>query len=170
MNDMKTIKQKLFQLLLEEVSAYDYLNEILKDKQRAIVSNDLKSIEHLNGVEQMVVAKANHLTQYRTDILHDYFINDPVKDNSEMLSLFMADIPDLERAPWERTKRRLSKAALEIRTINQQNIRLISSSLEHIRGLINLFMPRDENGKHIYTNNGDENGLIGAKNLLDCNA
>ena len=57
---------QLYQLLMEEASAYDYLLEILLEKQSAMVKNDLPIIENLTGVEQVLVQRANDFTKART--------------------------------------------------------------------------------------------------------
>ncbi len=163
-------KDRLFQILLEEVSAYDYLSEILRDKQRAIVKNDLKKIEHLNGVEQMLITKASHLTQFRSNLLTEYFLQKNVGEDESTLGNFIGELPQDERASWDRLNKRLNKISHRIQRTNRENVRLIDASLSHIRSLITMFLPRDENGKHIYTEAGNEDHSIGTKNLLDCNA
>ncbi len=163
-------KDRLYQILLEEVSAYDYLNEILRDKQQAIVKNDLKKIEHLNGVEQMLITKASHLTQYRSNLLQEYFLQKNMNNDEHSLGNFIAELPEEERTSWERLNKRLFHTSHQIQRTNRENVRLIDASLSHIRSLITMFLPRDEHGKHIYTETGNEDASIGTKNLLDCNA
>ncbi len=163
-------KDRLYQVLLEEVSAYDYLNEILRDKQRAIVQNDLKKIEHLNGIEQMLITKASHLTQFRSNLLTEYFLQKNVSEDESTLGNFIGELPQDERTSWDRLNKRLNKISHQIQRTNRENVRLIDASLSHIRSLITMFLPRDENGKHIYTEAGNEDHSIGTKNLLDCNA
>ncbi len=163
-------KDRLYQVLLEEVSAYDYLNEILRDKQQAIVKNDLKKIEYLNGIEQMLITKASHLTQYRSTLLTEYFLNKNVREDESTLGNIIGELPEEERASWERLNNRLMKISHQIKRTNYENVRLIDVSLSHIRSLITMFLPRDEEGKHIYTDAGIEDSSIGTKNILDCNA
>ena len=42
------LKQELFQALMEELSAYEYLSDTMNEKKQAIIQNDLKKIEHLS--------------------------------------------------------------------------------------------------------------------------
>lgn len=53
----ESTKDKLFQLLLEEIHAYSYMVETVKQKQEAIIHNKLKEMENLTGVERLLVKK-----------------------------------------------------------------------------------------------------------------
>ena len=53
---------------------------------------------------------------------------------------------------------------------NSNNMSLLDKSLQYVRGMIHLFLPREELVSDLYTDTGNENMTIGNKNLLDCNA
>ncbi len=165
-----SLKEQMYQVLLEEMSAYDYLNETLRGKQEAIVKNEVKKIERLTGVEQVVVSRANRLTQTRYELMQKYFMEQNITADPHSLGNVIGTIEDKNRERWERVERRLRSTALEIKRLNAENMRLIEHSLGYVRGMINLFLPRDEFGGNIYTEDGNENIKVSTKNMLDCNA
>lgn len=164
------LQEQLFQVLLEEMSAYDYLNETIQNKQSAIVQNNLQQIEHLTGIEHVVVKKASQLTQTRFELMQHYFKQDNMVNDPLSLSSLISTISEGKRESWERISRRLHQTVADIQNRNSENVQLINSSLNYVRGMINLFLPREEFGSDLYTKAGNENLTVGSKNLLDCNA
>ena len=165
-----SIEEQMYQVLLEEMSAYDYLNEILREKQQAIVQNQIKNIERFTGVEQVVANRANRLTQTRLELMQKYFMEQNIAADRHTLGNVIGTINAENRERWERIERRLHSTTVEIKRLNAENLRLIDHSLNYIRGMINLFLPRDEFGENIYTEDGNENIKVSTKNMLDCNA
>jgi len=163
------LQEQLFQVLLEEMSAYDYLNETIQNKQSAIVQNNLQQIEHLTGVEHVVVKKANLLTQTRFELMQQYFKQVNLVQDPLSLSSLISIIPLDKRKSWERISSRLHQTVAEIQRRNSENVQLIDSSMNYVRGMIDLFLPREEFGSDLYTKTGNENLTVGSKNLLDCN-
>lgn len=165
-----SLKEQMYQVLLEEMSAYDYLNETLREKQEAIVKNEIKNVERLTGVEQVVASRANRLTQTRYELMQQYFMEKNITADAHSLGNVIGSIEEDNRKRWERVGHRIHSTALEIKRLNAENMRLIEHSLGYVRGMINLFLPRDEFGGNIYTESGNENINVSAKNMLDCNA
>ena len=170
MSNSNQTGDQLYQLLMEEASAYDYLLEILLEKQSAMVKNDLPIIENLTGVEQVLVQRANDFTKARTTLMQDYF--NKIDGAPKVLSLnaMIRTLDKKDREPWERLNLRLQKTAAEIKLRNAENLRLIETSLNYVRGEIDMFLPREELSSDLYSQSGDGNQNFSAKNLLDCNA
>lgn len=166
----RDVKDSIYRLLLEEVSAYDYLNETIQNKQNAIVKNDLKQIEHLTGVEQVVVKRANDLTRERQNLMQQYFMSDKMVTEPLSLNSLISTLKEAQKEPWQRMNRRLSKTVTSIQRRNAENLRLINSSLSFVRGTVQLFVPREEFSTDLYSEEGPGTNNFKAKNLLDCNA
>lgn len=163
------LQEQIYKVLLEEMSAYDYLAETVKNKQDAIVRNDIKQLRHLTGVEQVVSRRASRLTTQRADLMTSYQTYSG-SDEPIGLNAIIETIPEPQKKSWNRLNKRIKKAIEIIHRKNNENARLIDTSLSYIRGTINLFLPREELTTGIYTNRGRENKKNGLKNLLDCNA
>lgn len=164
------LHDQMYQILLEEMSAYDYLKETISNKQKAIVSNDVKMLEHLTGVEQVVVKRANRLTASRAKLMEDFKTINDVPESTASLSEIIKTVPVEKRDSWLRVNERLHQTVTDIQRKNAENIRLIESGLQFIRGTIELFLPQDEFSRGIYTEAGSGNKNNGIKNILDCNA
>ncbi len=163
-------KQQLYQILLEELSAYDYLAETVAEKQKAIVSNDLEKIEQLSGIEQLVVNKANRLTTERYRALKQLMRSMNMMGVPVRLSGVIQRLNTKERDIWQRLEQRLYDDVEKIKYINAQNMHLLDTSLRYVKGMIELFVPKDEHRASLYDNQGQDNAKVSARNMLDCNA
>jgi len=163
-------KQQLYQVLLEELSAYDYLAETVSAKQKAIVSNDLEKIEQLSGIEQLVVSKANRLTTERYRALKQFMRSMNMMGVQVRLSGAIKLMNGKERDIWLRLEKRLYEDVEKIKRINAQNMQLLDTSLRYVKGMIALFVPKDEHRASLYDNQGQDNAKMAARNMLDCNA
>lgn len=165
-----TLKQQLFQALIEELSAYEYLSEIMAEKKQAIIGNDLEKIEHLSGTEQLLVTKANRLTATRFELMQKCSRQNNLKKGPVSLSRLIEISEQKERASWEKIDRRLGRTVEHIQRINLENKRLLETSMKYVQGMMNLFVPREENMRGLYGREGTGNAQMNAKNFLDCNA
>ena len=163
-------KQQLYQILLEELSAYDYLAETVAEKQKAIVSNDLEKIEQLSGIEQLVVNKANRLTTERYRALKQFMRSMNLRGVQVRLSGAIKLMNGKERELWQRLEKRLYDDVEKIKRINAQNMQLLDTSLRYVKGMIELFVPKDEHRASLYDNQGQDSAKVAARNMLDCNA
>ncbi len=167
-NQQKTQKfaDQLYKTLMEELSAYDYLIETLSEKQKAIVENDLQKLEHFSGVEQLIVNKANKLTEARAQILKTV----QQQPGPASLVAFIRQLHPSERRPWIKINDRISRTVEKIRFLNTQNMRLLDTSLNYSRGMIELFMPNEMKSAGFYDGGGKSPDDVNTQKLLDCNA
>jgi len=167
-NDNPLIEQ-LYQVLLEEVAACDYLAETLAEKQEAIVKNDLHKINTLTGTEQLIVNKTNLLVQTRKEMIGDIFQKEGILTIPYTLSEFIDHLQDLSMFSWKRIQTRLENTITKINRLNEENITLLNASVSFVRDMIQLFYPQDENNSGVYTKEGLEMDKVGSKNIVDCN-
>lgn len=161
--------EKLFSIIMEEISAYDYLAETLADKQKAIVNNHLDRIESLSGTEQLIIKKANGLTATRLDILRQIFI-DNKKDNLPVtMSNFIKYFDGAANSPWAKINLRLQTAIMRIQRLNAENRELLRASISYVHQMIQLLYPVDAHAANVYNRDGVANQRMTAKSLLDCN-
>ena len=166
----KDIKKDIYQALLEELSAYEYLLQTMQEKKNAIIKNEIGSIEHLSGTEHLLVSKADQRTAARYNLMQRFFESKNPTEAPVTLSSFIDLCDDNEKGTWERTNNRLSRTVENIRYVNNENRDLLETSMKYVNGMISLFLPRDENSSDMYAKEGRSNINLSAKNLLDCNA
>jgi flagellar biosynthesis/type III secretory pathway chaperone len=165
----KDLREKLYQILLEELSAYDYLYETVSKKKDAIVVNDYKLVEELTGVERVIINKADLLSQTRLSTLDELFEIMGLENRPKTLSNFIEMLPKERQSLWERMNSRLIAAIEKIQRTNDANQRLIKVSLNFVQGMIGLLYPRDDSESQVYDKNGKDSFKLG-KNLVNCNA
>lgn len=163
-NDMPC-KDKLYQVLLEEISAYQYLAETVKQKQDAIIKNQLEELENLTGVERLLVKKVENLVQAREQYLQKVVHSDE-GSLTLRLSQFIDQLSEQERPRWRSIERRIRHYVERIRRVNLENQQLIRASLNYINGLVEMLYPHQEG---VYNALGKENVPPAAKPILNVN-
>ena len=158
-------KDKLYQVLLEEISAYQYLAETIKQKQDAIIRNQLEELENLTGVERLLVKKVENLVQARQQYLHK-IAQSTDGSVSMLLSQYIDQLNDGEKPRWRSIEQRIRRYVERIRRINLENQQLIRASLNYINGLVEMLYPHQEG---IYNALGEENAPAAAKPILNVN-
>lgn len=174
MNDMNwetdnPLHDRLFQILLEEVSACDYLAETLAGKQEAIINNDLNTMNTLTGTEQLIINKANVLIRARQEIIAEIYAGQGITNGVFTLSDFIGHLDENERSSWKRLQTRLENTVTRINRLNAENVALLNAALSYNRDLIKLFYPRNDHADGVYDQKGINNNNGFSKNIVDCN-
>jgi len=159
---------KLFQVFVEEIAAYNYLVETMELKQKALVKNDIKGIQLHTSTEQMVINKANALADLRRQLMQEVLAQEGHKNaQADLIDFFQRFRLD-SQPQWLRLYKRLTGAAEKIRRLNFENSELIEASMYFVQNMIRLFYPKDEAAAQIYTRTGAEQDSL-KTNLLDYN-
>ncbi len=161
----ESCKDKLYQVLLEEISAYQYLAETIKQKQDAIIQNRIEELENLTGVERLLVKKVENLVQAREQYLHKIFTT-AEGSLSLRLSEYIEQLSEQEQPRWRSIERRIRRYVERIRRINLENQQLIRASLNYINGLVETLYPHQEG---VYNALGKEDVRAAAKPILNVN-
>ncbi len=172
MNNLQTsskesTKAKLFQLLLEEIHAYSYMAETVKQKQEAIITNKLKEMENLTGVERLLVKKVEQMLESRENYLRK-LLGNTKSDQPLQLNSFIETLPVEEQARWRSLQQRISRTVDKIRRINLENHQLVKSSLNYVRGVIDMLYTMDEEAV-LYSRNGQEQKAPLKKQVVNYN-
>jgi flagellar biosynthesis/type III secretory pathway chaperone len=161
--------EQLYAILMEEISAYDYLAEALKEKQQAIVNNQLDKIESLTGTEQLIIKKTNVLTAARFGLLQGIFLNHGLNTFPVTMQNFILRIAGEDEAPWERLNRRLNSIVERIQRINAENRELLRASISFVHQMIQLLYPVDSQTVNLYNRYGMTSQAAVAKSMVNCN-
>ncbi|WP_456408872.1 flagellar protein FlgN [Caldithrix abyssi] len=163
----ESTKTKLFQLLLEEIHAYSYLAETVKQKQEAIIKNNLQTMENLSGVERLLVKKVELMLQTREKYLNELLSNTN-PDLPLQLNSYIEQLPLKEQARWRSLQQRISRAVDKIRRLNRENQQLVQSSLNYVRGVIEMLYAIDQENV-LYTSSGQEQKTTAGKQVVNYN-
>lgn len=76
-------------------------------------------------------------------------------DQPLQLNSFIEALPVEEQARWRSLQQRISRTVDKIRRINLENHQLVQSSLNYVRGVIDMLYAMDEEAV-LYSRNGQE--------------
>ncbi len=160
-------KQQLFQLLLEEIHAYSYLADTVKQKQEALIKNELKNLENLTGIERLLIKKVELMIRNRSKLLNK-LLNNRSHDSTVQLNTFIEQLPLEEQSRWRRLQQRMIRTVEKIRRLNFENHQLVQSSLNYIKGVIEMLYALDEESV-LYNSNGQEKKTALPKQVVNYN-
>ncbi len=160
-------KQQLFQLLLEEIHAYSYLADTVKQKQEALIKNELKNLENLTGIERLLIKKVELMIRNRSKLLNK-LLGNRSHDSTVQLNTFIEQLPLEEQSRWRRLQQRMIRTVEKIRRLNFENHQLVQSSLNYIKGVIEMLYALDEESV-LYNSNGQEKKTALPKQVVNYN-
>lgn len=137
---MASLTEELISVLQKEQDVYQRLVPIAEEKTKAIVKNDLKSLQDITESEQKAVEQLNALERKREEIV----INMGTVLNRDPRTLKLKNMVKLlEKRPEEQRKLAelydaLTASIKRLSDINERNKALISQSLEMIQFEMNL--------------------------------
>ncbi len=117
----KTLTNNLLQILIEEVSAYGYLHQMLNQKQQYILFNDTEELKKLAPVENIVSTKAVALTRARKQQIKRVFSASGLKKSDQTMDVLIGQMDPAEARQWNRLRSRLRELFEKSMRIHKQN-------------------------------------------------
>lgn len=167
-NQDLSYKDKLYMVLIEEIHAYQYLADTVKEKQKVIIKNQIEELENLTGIERLLVKKVEVLLKTREEYLRKAALERSAKP-SVRLRDFIGLLDENEQPRWKSLEERIHRTVEKIRRINLENQQLIRSSLNFINGLVEMLYPQEEGARNLYTAHGEANTKAAVKSLVNVN-
>ncbi len=157
----------LVNLLETEAMLYGDLVKVIEKKQSNIIRGDLNSLRDTVAEEQRLLQQAKASESTRQELVR-------VVAEAKSLTKKKSSLVDIINAapePYATQLRHLRKQIhAEINamvTTNKENDLLINTSLNHIRGLIQLFLKVNDDAPSTYTPNGTMDGREIANQVVD---
>lgn len=158
--------KQLLENLIEQTNQYKILLEKAREKQQAIIQNNLEAIESLNKEEEKLIKDISTLESQR--ISH-------IENNSEIygddaLSLTLEELksrfPEGVQVLIEKETKELMQVLGELRDTNSENADLLKQALRFVNVTINTITGADESNN--YSKDKKREGAQSkARNLLD---
>ncbi len=167
-NQDLSYKDKLYMVLIEEIHAYQYLADTVKEKQKVIIKNQLDELENLTGIERLLVKKVEILLKTREEYLRKAALERSPKPIVRLRD-FIGLLDKNEQPRWKSLEERIYRTVEKIRRINLENQQLIRSSLNFINGLVEMLYPQEEGAQSLYTAHGQTNTKAAIKSLVNVN-
>jgi len=124
--------QVLVDILKEQLEGYSDLLELAKNKQGALLANDIKKLEEINKKEEGKIWELTKLENKRLMIIAT--LKETFGENLETLTLkeIAQKAPEPYQEEFEKIFVRLNEKIAQLSKINDQNSELIKQSLEII--------------------------------------
>jgi flagellar biosynthesis/type III secretory pathway chaperone len=154
------VLQNLEDNLKRQVALYQQLNDLEKDKQKALVENNLKEIETITFKEEKLVFEANHLERER--LLWAKQIGSELGKRAEDLTL--AELA--EHYPvLEGVRKDLDDVVDHLQNIHRTNTQLLQQAIKIVDLTVGMLTQHE---KSTYTHpSQQESQGIGKLHLLD---
>lgn len=162
---MSEFVDKLVMALEKEKDIYDDILELSKKKKRAIIDNEIETLEELVKEE-----KALAMSLVKLDNIRIKIVNEILKENDIQS---VENITELSKFLDEKSKREiltikdsLSKVVKKVSDQNTQNKELVEQSLEYINFNMDLLTSANL-GSNNYSEKASDDVKKGRKNLFD---
>jgi len=158
--------KQLLENLIEQTNQYKILLGKAREKQQAIIQNNLEAIESLNKEEEKLIKDISTLESQR--ICH--IENNPEIYGDDALSLTLEELksrsPEGVQTLIEKETKELMQVLGELRDTNSENADLLKQALRFVNVTINTITGADESNN--YSKDKKREGAQSkARNLLD---
>ncbi len=151
-NQIRKLYDNLCSSIKEEISFYEDIIQALKIKQQAIILGEIDKIKSTVSEERKQIEITKSHVEKRK-IISDELSNLLELDKATLTNLIeFAD--EKHTVLLSRYKYQLNSNAMQISKINNDNKYLLSASVAHIRGLVNLFLDDRSEQNHRYVKSG----------------
>ena len=152
--------------LIEQTNQYKILLGKAREKQQAIIQNNLEAIESLNKEEEKLIKDISTLESQRISHIE----NNPEIYGDDALSLTLEELksrfPEGVQALIEKETKELMQVLGELRDTNSENADLLKQALRFVNVTINTITGADESNN--YSKDKKREGAQSkARNLLD---
>ena len=158
----------LIEILSKEISLYDCLDEVLKKKQEAIIMGNIEELREYVLEEQSLIQKALSVAHERKNHVIALGMMYETPEEEPRLKTIIDIAPSPYSIKLMNLWHRLKAILDGISRVNRENSYLLNSSIEHVRGLVHLFLQADEKSSKIYNYDGVVDVPEENNKVLDC--
>lgn len=156
---MASLMEELIQTLDAEEGLYRELIPVQEEKTRAIIANDLKSLQDITVREHELVDKTAALEQKREQVANDIATvlgKDPKTITLEQIEEVLKNQPQ-DQEKLQEVHDRLRKTVMRLQELNDQNKDLLKESMEMVEFNMNVIRStRMSSGSSNYSSNASE--------------
>ncbi len=162
---MSKYVQQLITALNKECEIYKEYRDLAEEKQKIILSGEVKELEKILKQEQDIIVTMGKFDQLREMIIGNILLENKVKqvDNLTELAEY---IPEPHKTELLNIRDEFSSLLDEVKNINTLNGKLIQQTLDYISFNINL-LAGTGTGPNLYGNDADEQNYQPSRNIFD---
>lgn len=152
--DLKNMYETLCQSIKDEVLIYESMVGELKRKQKAIIEGEIDQLKEAVRAERDIAQEVLTLVDQRTAISKAISISLGLNPAEITLKKLLNNAEPNHEIILTEMRYQLKSNAHQISTLNQDNKYLLSASISHVRGLVNLFLQDDSKTDNRYEGTG----------------
>jgi len=150
----KLLFNQLAKLIRKELALYENLIVVLKEKQDSIIKGKIDDLRMHVQEEQVIVHDAMIMADTRNTQVSRMNNILKISDRSPRLQSIIDKAPLNLFMELSNLRHHLKTSLDQITRINRENSYLLNSSLEYVRGMVQLFLRTDDEMAEIYGVNG----------------
>ncbi len=163
-----TLFDDLLSILREEKQIYQFMARLVLDKQRAIVNGRIEQLNSIVDSEQNVIRNARKQEKKRTDLVEQICRQMGIRPPEIGLKELILKMPDIYAVKFLRLRNQLHESIQDITNRNRENGFLLNSSLNHVRGMVRIFLRNEKNAPNLYDGTGQLTSPDVNRKMLDC--
>lgn len=154
--------RKLFQKEYEE---YSLLYEIVKNKQKAIIRNDIQQLTEILSEEQAIIGKIEEMEGTRQEILNKLAKEKKRESRKPISFTELMELMPTERIELEHLKDKFLQLLDKLQEINKENRELIEHSLKITESSLEFI--REATGRSNLYNNRKDDKTVQTDHIID---
>ncbi len=151
-----------------EVKLYKDLETLLKDKQSSIIKGDIETLQNIVHEEQRLIPKIQTATRARELRASTIGAVSKLRVTTPSLKELIDLSPSHHQRELIEFREDLIMSLDQIARINRENEFLLNSSVELVRGLVQVLLGTDEDERFHYGGRGKIANERSRKSLVDC--
>lgn len=162
----RKLYQSLCQTIADEVALYEEIVLEIKNKQRAIIDGKIEEMKESVFMERELSQSVMNQVKKRVDLTLSIKTAVGIHHEDVTLKQLLSHADPDYAFLLEELRYRLKSNVHQISKINRENKYLLSASIEHVHGLINLFLKDDSKtdiryeGTGLISSPADENRVL----------
>lgn len=155
-------------ILRKEVVLYNDLEKVLKTKQRQIIEGNVEQLQDAIHWEHSVIQKirrATHNREIKAEMISDCF---KLGSQNPPLREIIKVAPEQTRGTLIHLQKTLKHTLKNIEYFNSENDYLLNSSVETVRGLIQILLSVGGGDEVLYTGQGAVANPNESRATVDC--
>ncbi len=172
MNGHFYFNQDLFDPLItaleEETRIYHQLVTVIRKKQRQIIKSDLNALRACVAEEQQLLQQAKSAEKHRKHLVNTIALTKELSTDSPSLVDLILVAPEPYSTQLKHLRKQIHGELNAMVTVNRENDLLLNTSLNHVRGMVQLFLSVNDDAPSTYTPQGTVDTRDISNQVVDC--
>ncbi|NOZ74636.1 MAG: flagellar protein FlgN [FCB group bacterium] len=171
MTDQFYFDQDLYDPLVtaleKESVIYSRMIAVIREKQDNIILGDLDTLRICVGDEQQLLQQAKGAEKHRKRLVESIAIAKNIEADSPTLVDLIEVAPEPYHTQLRHIRKQIHQTLNTMVSLNQENDLLLNTSLNHVHGMVQLFLSVNDDAPSTYTPQGTVDSREIATQVID---